>query len=138
MADALDRRPKTWHAAFWESVIEPALPNCTEVAVVVARDQHGDMSAFPPVTMEFDETLNAVSAIVSPGVLKPAEQTKCLQIALDAVGALDAIGVFAVELFISTSGELDIFLDVRTAGRVSRLYLSHPAPDGLAKLSRAP
>jgi 5-(carboxyamino)imidazole ribonucleotide synthase len=58
--------------------------------------------------MEFDERLNAVSLIVSPGVLEPAEQTTCLQIALDAVGALGAIGVFAVELFISASGEFFI------------------------------
>ena len=101
-AEDLDR---LWPA---ESVIEPALPNCTEVAVVVARDQYGEMSAFPPVTMEFDETLNAVSVIVSPGVLEPAQQTKCLQIALDAVGALGAIGVFAVELFITAAGEFFI------------------------------
>ena len=37
-----------------DQAIEPALPNCTEVAVVVARDQYGEMSAFPPVTMEFE------------------------------------------------------------------------------------
>ncbi|MGA0343113.1 MAG: 5-(carboxyamino)imidazole ribonucleotide synthase [Arenicellales bacterium] len=90
------------------SVIEPALEGCTEAAVVVARAQSGETSAYPPVTMLFDPGLNAVSTVISPGALSEARRKECLDVALRAVEALSAVGVFAVELFISTTGEIFI------------------------------
>jgi len=90
------------------SVIEPALHNCVEVAVVVARDVDGMISAYPPVTMEFDPQLNAVSTVISPGLLAPEVQKSCRTIASEAVNALGSVGVFAVELFLTQDGELYI------------------------------
>jgi 5-(carboxyamino)imidazole ribonucleotide synthase len=74
----------------------------------VARDVAGNLSAYPPVTMVFDPDLNAVSTVISPGALEPAIQASCTTIACDAVAALGAVGVFAVELFLSEQGELYI------------------------------
>ncbi len=59
--------------------------------------------------MMFDSALNAVSTVVSPGELNEnAAGSECLDVAIRAVKALNAVGVFAVELFISTSGEIFI------------------------------
>jgi len=90
------------------SVIEPALQDCIEVAVVVTRGKSGDITAYPPVTMMFDSALNAVSTVVSPGELNETQRSECLDVSIRAVKALNAVGVFAVELFISTSGEIFI------------------------------
>ena len=103
-------REKAQLSQLWPvpSVIEPALHNAIEVAVVVARDSTGNISAYPPVTMIFDPGLNAVSTVTSPGELDPGVQERCHRIARDAVTALGAVGVFAVELFLSEQGELYI------------------------------
>ena len=90
------------------SVIEPALNDVTEVAVVVARDAAGDISAYPPVTMVFDPALNSVSTVTSPGELDADVQARCHTIACDAVTALDTVGVFAVELFLTDEDEIYI------------------------------
>ena len=90
------------------SVIEPALHNAIEVAVVVVRDTCGNIDAYPPVTMLFDPALNAVSTVTSPGELDSGTQERCHTIACDAVTALGAVGVFAVELFLTEQGELYI------------------------------
>ena len=91
------------------SVIEPALQDCVEVAVVVARDSSGEISAFPPVTMEFDPQLNAVSTVVSPGLLEESVQQSCMTIARNAVQDLGSVGVFAVELFVTQDN--DVFIN---------------------------
>ena len=90
------------------SVIEPALEGCLEVAVVVTRAESGEISVYPPVTMLFDAHLNAVSTVISPGDLSETQRTECIEVATRAIQALDAAGVFAVELFISASGEIFI------------------------------
>ncbi|MGB1774389.1 MAG: 5-(carboxyamino)imidazole ribonucleotide synthase [Arenicellales bacterium] len=90
------------------SVIEPALESCLEVAVVVTRAESGETSVYPPVTMMFDPALNSVSTVISPGDLSETQRTECIEVATRAIQALDAAGVFAVELFISTSGEIFI------------------------------
>ena len=90
------------------SVIEPALEGCLEVAVVVTRAGSGEVSVYPPVTMMFDAKLNSVSTVISPGDLNETQRTECIEVATRAIQALDAAGVFAVELFISASGEIFI------------------------------
>ncbi len=90
------------------SVIEPALEGCLEVAVVVTRAESGEISVYPPVTMLFDAHLNAVSTVISPGDLSETQRAECIEVATRAIQALDAAGVFAVELFISASGEIFI------------------------------
>ena len=90
------------------SVIEPALEGCLEVAVVVTRAGSGEVSVYPPVTMMFDAKLNSVSTVISPGDLNETQRTECIEVATRAIQALDAAGVFEVELFISASGEIFI------------------------------
>ncbi len=109
-------------------LVEPALLGCTEVAVVVARDTQGNLRAFPPVSMAFDETLNAVSTVTYPAGVAPDTRAACTDIAERAVGALEAVGVFAVELFVSASG--DIFINeisprVHNAGHLTLSGFQH-------------
>lgn len=91
------------------SLIEPALEACIEVGVVVARDAAGRLGAYPPVTMQFDPDLNAVSTVTSPGALATGLQERCRSIACAAVTALGTAGVFAVELFLTERG--DVFIN---------------------------
>jgi len=89
-------------------LVEPAVEDILEVAVVVARDAAGGLYAYPPVTMHFDPALNAVSCVTSPGELEETVRDRCLGLACDVVAALGASGVFAVELFVLPQGEIFI------------------------------
>ncbi|MCB1842532.1 MAG: ATP-grasp domain-containing protein [Halioglobus sp.] len=109
-------------------LIEPALIGCTEVAVVVARDTLGTTLAYPPVSMAFDDRLNAVSTVTYPAEVAPDIRAACTGIAERAVNALAAAGVFAVELFVTASG--DIFINeisprVHNAGHLTLTAFEH-------------
>ncbi len=109
-------------------LIEPALIDCTEVAVVVARDTQGSIQAFPPVSMAFDASLNAVSTVTYPAEVAPDIRAACADIAERAVSALAAVGVFAVELFVSTQGEIfinEISPRVHNAGHLTLTAFEH-------------
>ena len=49
-----------------------------------------------------------MSTVISPGDLSETQRTECIEVATCAIQALEAAGVFAVELFISTSGKIFI------------------------------
>jgi 5-(carboxyamino)imidazole ribonucleotide synthase len=97
-------------AGLWPvpGLVEPALDDCTEVAVVVVSNGRDKLLAYPPVSMTFDPELNAVSTVTSPaGVSRPV-QADCEAVARDAVSLLGSAGVFAVELFVTPAGEVYI------------------------------
>ncbi|MDZ7784079.1 MAG: ATP-grasp domain-containing protein [Halioglobus sp.] len=82
-------------------MVEPALDDMLEIAVLVVSDGAGELRAYPPVGMEFDARWNAVSLVGLPAALDDTTAGRCEGVARDAVGALGAAGVFAVELFVT-------------------------------------
>ena len=116
--------PITSSNALWNvpSVVEPFLPNCREVAVIVARSSSGAMDIFPPVSMEFEEQFNAVSTVVVPADIDAEKATEATTLARRAIEGLGGVGVFAVELFLSSVGELlinEISSRVHNSGHVT-------------------
>jgi 5-(carboxyamino)imidazole ribonucleotide synthase len=88
------------------SVVEPFLPGSTEISVIVARTQTGELQAYPPMTMQFDHQLNTVIAVTMPASITPAKSDEAMRIAAEAVSALNGVGVFAVEMFLTDGGAL--------------------------------
>ena len=90
-------------AALWPvaGLVEPALDDMLEIAVLVVSDGAGELRTYPPVGMEFDARWNAVSLVVLPVALDGTMAARCEEVARDAIGALGAAGVFAVELFVT-------------------------------------
>lgn len=88
------------------SLLEPLLPDCHEISVVTARAQSGDIQTYPPVSMEFDARLNAVRTVSMPADISPALATHAIALAERAVTLLQGIGVFAIEMFVTTDGRL--------------------------------
>ncbi|MCB1704591.1 MAG: 5-(carboxyamino)imidazole ribonucleotide synthase [Halioglobus sp.] len=88
------------------SIVEPYLPGAHEVAVIVGRAASGAMEVFPPVSMEFDSSLNAVHTVVMPAILAPELCSQAQALARTAIEKLDGVGVFAVEMFVTAAGEL--------------------------------
>jgi 5-(carboxyamino)imidazole ribonucleotide synthase len=87
-------------------VLEEFIPCEKELAVIVARDQEGNIVSFPSIEMEFDPEANLVTLLLSPASVGSIIEEKAESIARRVVEALDGPGLFAVELFLNQSGEI--------------------------------
>ncbi len=84
-----------------ESFIEEYIPFEMELAVMVARSIQGDIRCYPVVAMEFDDRANICDLVTAPSGLDPALEKQARDIAVNTVKALDGVGIFGVEMFLS-------------------------------------
>ncbi len=83
------------------SIIEKLIDFEREISVIVARNQKGETSAYPPVDMEFNKEANRVEYLYSPTTLEEATAQEAIKIALKVANELQIVGVLAVEMFIT-------------------------------------
>lgn len=77
-----------------------------EIAVTVARNKIGDLVAYPSVECAFHPTANLVEFLFAPAEISPEIEAKAQEIAKDVILKLDMVGILAVELFVTKSGEV--------------------------------
>ncbi len=77
-----------------------------EIAVTVARNETGDLIAYPAVECAFHPTANLVEFLFAPAEISAELEAKAQQIAKEVILKLDMIGILAVELFVTKSGEV--------------------------------
>lgn len=88
------------------SVIEEKADLQTEISVLVARNEKGEVQTFPTVEMEFNPEANMVEFLFAPAQIT-AEQNKIAQkLAIQIIEALEMTGLLAVEMFINKNGEV--------------------------------
>ncbi len=90
------------------SVVEDLVDIEKEIAVVVARNENGEVKAFPAVEMEFNPVANLVEFLVCPSDIDKATERAAEQLALDTVSAFGVCGLLAVELFLTKDNRLII------------------------------
>jgi len=88
------------------SVIEPLVDIDKEIAVVVARNESGEIEAFPSVEMEFNEVANLVEYLICPANISDTIAQKAEALAKQVIQDYDMCGLLAVELFLTKSGEI--------------------------------
>lgn len=88
------------------SMIEPLVDINKELAVVVARNENGEVRAFPTVEMEFNPVANLVEYLICPANISTEIEEKALDIAMRTIAAYDICGLLAVELFLTNDGEI--------------------------------
>ena len=88
------------------SYVERFVQADKELAVMVARNVSGECRAYPTVEMRFHATGNILDYLLAPAdvPLQIAQAAEAL--AVRTVKAMDGVGVFGVEMFLSTEGEL--------------------------------
>jgi 5-(carboxyamino)imidazole ribonucleotide synthase len=96
-------------------VLEKMISIRKEIAIIVAINDKGETALYPPVDMVFDPHLNLLDYQISPADLSDETFWKMEAISLTLVKALRSPGIFAVELFVDTKGE--VFVN-ETAPRV--------------------
>lgn len=88
------------------SLIEPLVPIEKEIAVIVARNEDGQIEAFPSVEMEFNPIANLVEFLICPAEIEASISDKAIAIAKQTIEAYDICGLLAVELFLTKDGDI--------------------------------
>lgn len=87
-------------------LIEKLIDFDKEISVIVARNEKGEVKAFPVVEMVFHPVQNLVEFLFSPADLSLVIEQKALAIARKIIGDLNMVGLLAVEMFVTKSGEV--------------------------------
>lgn len=88
------------------SIIEKWIDFDKELAVIVARNDKGDIKTFPCVEMEFNPQMNLVEFIISPSNLSFGIQQKAKDLAIKIAEDLKIVGLLAVEMFLTKDGDI--------------------------------
>jgi len=97
------------------AVLEKLVAIKKEIAVIIAVNDKGENTLYPPVDMVFDNRLNLLEYQVSPADLPQKVLWKVEAVALKVVKDLQSPGIFAVELFVDQQD--NVFVN-ETAPRV--------------------
>ncbi len=77
-----------------------------EIAVIVARNEKGETSTFPPVELVFHPEANLVEYLFSPSQLSTTIADQAKSIAEHLVKSFNMVGLLAVEMFVTKEGKV--------------------------------
>ncbi len=77
-----------------------------EIAVTVARNESGELVSYPAVECAFHPTANLVEFLFAPAEISKEVEEKAQEIARDVILKLGMVGILAVEMFLTKSGEV--------------------------------
>jgi 5-(carboxyamino)imidazole ribonucleotide synthase len=88
------------------SVIEDCVAIHREISVIVARNEHGEVRCYDPVTMMFNPEKFILDFQVCPADISVKEAEEAQQLAIRVAEALNLIGILAVEMFVTEAGHI--------------------------------
>jgi len=88
------------------SMLEEFIDFTKELAIIIARNPSGETVCYPVVEMVFDDKTNICDIVVAPAKIDAATTERARQIALHAIEALDGVGIFGVEMFLTADGQI--------------------------------
>jgi len=89
-----------------ECITERLIPFKNELAVIVARNEKGDLKTYPVVEMEFHPEANQVEYVICPARIPDAVAKKAELVALKTAAAFKHVGLLAVEMFQTQEDEI--------------------------------
>tara|TARA_R110002049_G_scaffold297342_1_gene486223 strand:+ start:1330 stop:2484 length:1155 start_codon:yes stop_codon:yes gene_type:complete len=82
-----------------ECITEKLIPFKNELAVIVARNEQGELKTYPVVEMEFHPEANQVEYVICPARIPDVIAKKTEEVALKTAAAFKHVGLLAVEMF---------------------------------------
>jgi 5-(carboxyamino)imidazole ribonucleotide synthase len=82
-----------------ECIAEELILFKNELAVIVARNEKGDLKTYPVVEMEFHPEANQVEYVICPARIPGGIAKKAELVALQTAAAFQHVGLLAVEMF---------------------------------------
>lgn len=89
-------------------ILESHIELKTEVAVIVHRNEIGELVCQPLVEMSFHPEAHFVEMVFTPSHIDFGLQLKCINIATELAEKLSLVGTLAIEFFITASDEVYI------------------------------
>lgn len=83
--------------------VEKFIPFVKEIAVVVARGMSGEIAVYPPV--ETVHKNNICHLVLAPAPIDSSLAKKAEKLAIDIMSYLKGVGVFAIEMFLTSNGD---------------------------------
>jgi len=77
-----------------------------EIAVIVSRNENGEIATFPAVEMVFHPEANLVEYLFSPAQISEGVAQQAKQIAEHVIQSLGLVGLLAVEMFVTRDGQV--------------------------------
>lgn len=101
------RKEKDLENAFDKpGLLEKLIDFDKEIAVIVAKNKRGDIISYPSVECAFHPTANLVEFLFAPAEIPINVENKAQEIAKSVIQKLDLVGILAVELFVTKTGEI--------------------------------
>ena len=88
------------------SLLEKAVDFEKEISIIVARNARGEVSVFPPVELVFHPEYHLVEYLFAPAQLDERIIAQANEIATGVAAKLGIVGLLAVEMFVTRSGEV--------------------------------
>jgi 5-(carboxyamino)imidazole ribonucleotide synthase len=82
------------------SMVEDFIEEVVEIAVIVSRNQSGEMACYPAVEMIFNPVANLVEYLLSPARINKELAEEASHLARKTAEALNITGLLAVEMFV--------------------------------------
>lgn len=89
-----------------ETYLEEFVEIEKELAVMVARNEKGEIACYPVVEMYFDEDANICDVVIAPARIEEKETKIARDIAVSVVEVLEGVGIFGIEMFLTKQGEI--------------------------------
>jgi 5-(carboxyamino)imidazole ribonucleotide synthase len=89
-----------------ETYLEEFVEIEKELAVMVARNEKGETACYPVVEMYFDEDANICDTVIAPARIEEKHSKIAREIATSVVEALEGVGIFGIEMFLTKQGEI--------------------------------
>ncbi|HIE65418.1 MAG: 5-(carboxyamino)imidazole ribonucleotide synthase [Nitrospira sp.] len=97
LREALQPRGAGW-------IIEKWAPLIKELSVIIARNEEGNLKAYPVTENRHEDGILRLCQI--PADVGPDITRKAVSLAAEVIAALEGVGVFCVEFFLMENGEL--------------------------------
>ncbi|MEQ8478987.1 5-(carboxyamino)imidazole ribonucleotide synthase [Fulvivirga sp.] len=88
------------------SLLEKLVDFNKEIAVIVARNESGEVKTFPAVEMVFHPEANMVEYLFSPADISADIESDAQEIAKTVINRLGMVGLLAVEMFVTKDGKV--------------------------------
>lgn len=88
------------------SVLEELVDIKTEIAVIVARNEHGAVKCYDPVAMVFSDEKFVLEFQVAPAQLEDKLTKEAYALAEKIANALELVGILAVEMFVTKDNQV--------------------------------
>jgi len=87
-------------------LLEKAVDFDKELAVIVARNENGEVATFPTVEMVFHPEANLVEYLFAPADISAEIEKQAEELAKKTAQAIGIVGLLAVEMFLTKDGQL--------------------------------